>query len=114
MEVVRRQQPLAFVMENVPELLASQEFQEIKSMAEGMGYQLDSGILNAADFGVPQRRRRAIIMACKFIKPKLPSATHFNPQKGTDPFKNGLLPWETVRRAIGDLPLPHGTEVRVG
>jgi DNA (cytosine-5)-methyltransferase 1 len=114
MEVVRRVQPLAFVMENVPELLASEEYQEIRRMATKMGYLIDAAILNAADYGVPQRRRRAIIMATKFIRPKLPTATHFNPQKSMNPFGKGLLPWESVRRAIGDLPPPVGIEVGVG
>jgi len=114
MEVVRRVQPLAFVMENVPELLASEEYQEIRRLAGEMGYLIDAAILNAADYGVPQRRRRAIIMATKFVKPKLPPATHFNPKKVGDPFNKGLLPWESVKRAIGDLPWPMGIEARVG
>jgi DNA (cytosine-5)-methyltransferase 1 len=114
MEVVQKVRPLAFVMENVPELLASEEYQEVLRMAHGMGYQTEAAVLNAADYGLPQRRRRAIIMATRFVKPKLPAATHFNPKKGADPFNNGLLPWESVRRAIGDLPVPVGIEARVG
>ena len=70
MKVVERLNPLAFVMENVPELLQSQEFVEIRKMAAKMGYLLDFGILNAADFGVSQRRGRAIIIGCRVAKPK--------------------------------------------
>lgn len=114
MLVVERLNPLAFVMENVPELLPSQEFAEIRKMSEKMGYFLDYGVLNAADFGVPQRRRRAIVIGCRVGKPKLPTPTHFNPAKPQELFNAGLLPWETVRRAIGDLPEPEGIEARVG
>jgi DNA (cytosine-5)-methyltransferase 1 len=114
MDVVRRVNPSVFVMENVPELLASLEFVEIKKMAQDMGYSLVYSILNAADYGVPQRRRRAIVIASKVGAPRLPDPTHFDPIKGGSLFKNGLLPWETVRRAIGDLPPPEGTEARVG
>ena len=114
MEVVRRVDPPVFVMENVPELLASLEFIEIKKMAQDMGYSLVHSILNAADYGVPQRRRRAIVIASKVGRPRLPDPTHFDPVKGDSFFKNGVLPWETVRRAVGDLPPPEGTEARVG
>ncbi len=114
MTVVERVKPLAFVMENVPELLPSQEFAEIRKISAKMGYQLDYAVLNAADYGVPQRRRRAIVIGCRVAKPKLPLPTHFNPAKSDDLFRTGLLQWESVGRAIGDLPDPEGIEVRVG
>ena len=114
MRAVERINPMAFVMENVPELLPSEEFAEIRKMASKMGYALDFGVLNAADFGVPQRRRRAIVIGCRVAKPRLPAPTHYNPAKSDDLFKTGRLPWESVRRAIGDLPEPEGIEARVG
>ena len=114
MQVVERLRPMAFVMENVPELLASQEFVEIRKMAAKMDYALEFAVLNAADFGVPQRRRRAIIIGCRTAKPRLPLPTHYNSAKSDDLFKTGRLSWETVRRAIGDLPEPEGIQARVG
>jgi DNA (cytosine-5)-methyltransferase 1 len=114
MEVVRRVNPIAFVMENVPELLSSSEFGDIKALAESMGYFVTPGILNAADFGVPQRRKRAIILASRTGKLPLPNPTHGNPLKSPTLFQHGLLPWETVMRAIEDLPEPEGTELRMG
>jgi len=114
MEVVRRVRPFAFVMENVPELLRSEEYQAIRENAERQGYRLVSEVLNAADYGVPQRRRRAIIVGVREGAPVLPVPTHRNPAKlkgGADLF---VLPWRTVREAIADLPRPKGTEVRVG
>lgn len=114
MEVVERVRPAVFVMENVPELLASYEFLEIKATAEKLGYQVVAGILNAADYGVAQRRRRAIVIGSRVGKPQLPSPTHFNPAKEPKAMRPGLLPWETVRRAIGELPKPEGTEPRLG
>jgi DNA (cytosine-5)-methyltransferase 1 len=38
-----------------------------------LGYQLDYGVLNAANFGVPQERNRFFIMGIKNIKPTLPN-----------------------------------------
>lgn len=114
MEVVRRVNPVAFVMENVPELLSSAEFVDIKLLAESMGYFVNAGILNAADYGVPQRRKRAIVLASRTGLLPLPTPTHCNPQKSPTLFQNGLLPWETVTRAIDDLPEPVGIELRIG
>lgn len=113
-EVVRRVRPIAFVMENVPELLASGEFVDIKNHAESMGYLVTAGILNAADYGVPQRRKRAIVLASRIGRVPLPTPTHCDPQKTPTLFEKGLLPWETVARAIGDLIEPIGIEIRVG
>jgi DNA (cytosine-5)-methyltransferase 1 len=113
-EVVRRVRPIAFVMENVPGLLASGEFVDIRSHAESMGYVVTAGILNAADYGVPQRRKRAIVLASRIGRVPLPTPTHCDPQKAPTLFEKGLLPWETVGRAIGDLVHPIGIEIRVG
>lgn len=113
MEVVGRVNPLAFVMENVPELLSSVEFVDIKALAESMGYFVNAGILNAADYGVPQRRKRAIVLASRTGLLALPNPTHCNPQRSPTLFQNGLLPWETVNRAIEDLSAPVGTDLRI-
>ncbi len=114
MEVVRRVKPIVFVMENVPELLASGEFNDIRTDAESMGYLLTADILNAADYGVPQRRKRAILLASRVGRILPPTPTHANPQKTPTLFQNGLLPWETVGRATEDLPEPEGIDIRVG
>jgi len=113
-----------FVMENVPQLLGSQEYQEIVTAAESLGFQLASAKLCAADYGAPQTRWRAFIIGCKFTDPKLffpPKKTHRKPtglnngMSFTDIFERCISdpkPWLTVRDAIGDLPPPIGTEIR--
>lgn len=71
--------PRYFVMENVPNLLTAENgyFQkEIADLFKGMGYDLNTGILNAADYGVPQNRRRAVIIGKRNGKaPILPIKT---------------------------------------
>jgi len=42
-------------------------------------------VLSAADYGVPQTRRRAFIVGCKSFDPAQvfpPRRTHFDPRKG--------------------------------
>lgn len=98
---VEQAQPRILVMENVPELLKSPEYQLFREHVEALGYLVEARVLNAADFGVPQRRKRAIVIATKGGIPLFPEATHTE-RAGEGA---GRRPWRTVREAIGDLPL---------
>jgi len=124
-EVVERSGARVFVMENVPQLLGSFEHGEITGIAEAMGFRVWGNVLCAADYGVPQTRRRAFIMGCKFYDPSLvfpPRGTHFDPSKGggqvsfSGSGEQGCSPnavrWRTVGDAIADLPPPVGTGIR--
>lgn len=122
LDVVERSGAQIFVMENVPQLLKSDEFNEIRLEAVRLGFKLAFGILRAADYGVPQRRYRAFIIGCTFADPNRvfpPKRTHISPDNGVKSiFKvNGehiAAPekWRTVRDAISDLPPPKGTGIR--
>ncbi|MEN6476301.1 MAG: DNA cytosine methyltransferase [Syntrophaceae bacterium] len=125
LEVVERSGAQVFVMENVPQLLGSFEHGDIIGTAAAMGFKCWGEVLCAADYGVPQTRRRAFIVGCKFFDPSRvfpPRKTHFDPRKGGAQLSllqedgNDFLPiavkWCTVRDAIADLPKPKGTEIR--
>ena len=99
---VEHVEPLAFVIENVPEFQKSSEFDELcRRMASHpllREYSYGHGVLNAVDYGVPQRRRRGIFLAVRGREvPWPPPPTH-----GSGPI--GQAPVRTVRDAIGDLP----------
>lgn len=64
-EVVALVKPKYFVMENVPNLLTTEDGyfkKEIESLFENIGYKIVADVLNASDFGVPQNRKRAVII----------------------------------------------------
>ena len=122
MEVVERSGARVFVMENVPQLLGSLEHSEIAQRAIEHGFSVWAGALPAADYGVPQTRKRAVIVGCKDTDPSAffpPLRTHFDPRKKPDQlsllggaYASTAKPWETVRDAVADLPHPQGTEIR--
>ncbi|MCE2498715.1 MAG: DNA cytosine methyltransferase [Nitrosopumilaceae archaeon] len=81
-------------MENVPELLSSKyrkHFKFFRGKMESKGYRVASGVVNMAEFGLPQTRKRAIVLASR------------NPIATPRPIMAGenLV---TVRRAISHLP----------
>ena len=66
--VVELVKPKYFVMENVPNLLTSEKGyfrKELEELFQKLGYTVNTSILNASDFGVPQNRKRAIIIGKK-------------------------------------------------
>lgn len=94
MEIVKAINPVAILMENVPEFLSGrywEHFHRAQEIMVGLGYVVKDNIYNAAEFGVPQERFRSVVIAMK---------------------KNFVLPtgflrkdnFHTVRDAIGDLP----------
>jgi DNA (cytosine-5)-methyltransferase 1 len=93
--------PSTFVMENVPQLLASPEYAAFKQRARRLGFAVDQRVLNAADFGVPQVRKRAIVIGTKTGRVEWPCATHSDPNRAVA----GTLPWRTFAEAVHDLPL---------
>lgn len=67
-EVVKYVEPKFFVMENVPNLLTNENgfFKgEIEKLFSDINYFTSFQIVSAADFGVPQNRKRAIIIGSK-------------------------------------------------
>lgn len=64
-EILRIKKPYSFMLENVKQLVShdgGRTFETIKEKLEQLGYFLHIKILNALDFGVPQKRERVIIV----------------------------------------------------
>lgn len=60
---VKYLRPKSVMMENVPELVQNERFSEFRTALEKIGYVGNYRILDARDYGVPQRRERMIYMA---------------------------------------------------
>ncbi len=97
--------PAHVMVENVPGLKGkgSDVLDNFKRMLEREGYQWDEKALYAKDYGVPQNRRRYVLIASRLFEPKIPVATHGN--------KPDLLPYQTVRQAIQNYPAISAGEV---
>lgn len=103
--------PKWILMENVAEMRNSfgkYYTDEIVERLTYAGYKVTHGIHNSADYGIPQRRRRAFFMARRDgASPKEPSATHS--QEASNDLFGLKKPYITVWDAISDLrPLEHG------
>jgi DNA (cytosine-5)-methyltransferase 1 len=94
-----------FVMENVPQLLGSLEYEDFSTRARAQGWDVRESVVNAADYGVPQIRRRAIVIGSLRGPAPMPSMTHSRkPAEAVEDGVPRLCPWVTVRDAIGALP----------
>lgn len=100
--IVKAIKPKVFLMENVPAILNMEGGairKRITDIFNGIGYKTDVKVLLAANFGVPQMRRRAVFIGNRLdISPEkmYPEETHGPGRK---------FPYITVGEAILDLPL---------
>lgn len=110
--------PKVLVLENVPNIIkaktkAGEKVVEIiRREFEGIGYHVYSSVLTASDYGVPQMRKRFVMIASMqaLINP-FPKATHYVNDSDLTEIeenrflkKNGLVRCPTLWEAISDLP----------
>jgi len=72
-------QPAAFIMENVPGLIQKRTrpyFDWALSQLSGCGFRLNWAVLNSADYGIPQKRKRLIVIGSRDMQLRFPTATH--------------------------------------
>jgi DNA (cytosine-5)-methyltransferase 1 len=85
--------PELVTMENVPRLVSSSVFREFMEQLSSLGYHLDVKSCYGPDYGLPQHRRRLVLLASSLGPIDVPSG---HVQKKD---------YRTVRRAIGQLPV---------
>lgn len=96
--------PKAILMENVPGLanVGKRVFNRFLSKLGRLGYECDWRVVQMADHGVPQSRRRLVLLAGKGFKIPFPPPTHHKHAKQGEKARG----WVTVREAIGGREAP--------
>ncbi len=94
--------------EQVPQVLPI--WQHYAWQLRGLGYSTWAGILNAADYGVPQERQRAVLLASRTINVTPPTPTHAQ-QPESDLWGEQRSQWRTMAETVG---LPTGCEYDSG
>ena len=81
--------PMTVMAENVPGLVAAAVFEEFTDELGALGYEYRHEVVNVSHYGVPQRRRRLLLVASRLGRP---------------PLGERSPKCKTVREAISDLP----------
>lgn len=103
--------PKIMIMENVPNLIKAKTHDKelviniIVQELQNLGYHVYHTILSATDFGVPQIRKRLVVIASKNpLENPFPQATHTTENNFHSLFNDNLKPTPTLWDAISDLP----------
>ncbi len=97
--LVEKVSPHLIAFENVPLIRKENIFTNFCDTLHSFGYHFDPDlIVYCPDYGVPQKRRRLVLIASILGKVELIPKTHSGSPD------DGLLPFATVEDAIGDLP----------
>jgi len=104
-KTILRVKPKYFVVENVAAFAKSPQFELFQAAVDGgdlADYDFKHDILNAADYGAPQARKRAVLIGYHrdLAFPGFPEKTH-----SAHADDDGLERYVTVEDALGDVPL---------
>jgi DNA (cytosine-5)-methyltransferase 1 len=101
LRLVEALRPRHLAFENVPGLVEGRwrgYFDAFRDRLGTLGYTIEWRIADAAEYGVPQRRRRLLVVGSRVTAPCLPEPSH------ADGEADGVKRFVTVRHAIGHLP----------
>lgn len=93
--LIREVRPEIVTIENVPELLdrGRAVFDRLLRTLRAVGYKIDYRIVNCAEYGVPETRRRLVLLASTLGEISIPAGRYRSPDR-----------WRTVRQTIARLP----------
>lgn len=101
-------EPEWIAMEEVPDVLPL--WKQYAAILRSWGFSVWCGTLNSADFGVPQTRKRAILLASRVRTAEPPTPTHARRAEPESLFGPGRERWVSMAEALGwgatDRPVP--------
>lgn len=110
--IISDKQPMFFVAENVKGLVSLGKGEVLRHIVRdftGAGYSTSWAVLNSADYGVPQKRMRFVMLGIRndiYEEPATfpPKPTHQSPQAKKR--QSGLADWLAVGKALAHIPEP--------
>ena len=125
--LVEEIKPKTILFENVPGLEHDERFPKMINRLKKAGYSIDHKVINMADYGVPQRRRRLIVIGSMLGEIKIPESKAAKitvrdtigslpkPEESNDVLHNSLsIHSETVINRIGLIPKDGGSRLDLG
>lgn len=102
--------PWTIMLENVPGLAEDGRFEAFVETLDRMRYEVRWKVLDAADYGVPQRRKRLILIASRFAEPRFPSPSPTRPSVAD--FIRGLPSVGTSGDPAHDAEMQHSERIQ--
>ncbi|WP_439327876.1 DNA cytosine methyltransferase [Lonepinella sp. BR2357] len=90
--LIKESQPELITMENVPEVVKHKVYHDFVAELQHLGYFIWAGTIKCVEYGLPQQRRRHVLLASKLGEINIIPPTHSKEN------------WVTVQQAIGHLP----------
>lgn len=110
LRLIRYLRPMSVMLENVPRLAENRRFKKFRETLEALGYQVRWDILNTANFGVPQRRRRLVLLADRTVLPTF--APNDRKQKTVRQFIEKLSPPARSRDVLHNYKVERSKKVQ--
>lgn len=103
-QLIETIRPTAIMMENIPGLADRGKlfFKKFLGVLQRLGYQCEWRVEQMANFGLPQSRRRLVLLAGCGFSIAFPAPSHARSPKA----KSKLKRWRTVRDSIGQMRAP--------
>lgn len=127
LRIIRSLKPISLMLENVPALARNRRFSKFLAALKSLGYRITWDILNTANYGVPQRRHRLVLLASKSIAPQFATADEHHvkvrdaiaalssPRQSNDPLHNySVSRTDAIRRRIARIPTNGGSRSALG
>ncbi|MGQ0480695.1 MAG: DNA cytosine methyltransferase [Pseudonocardia sp.] len=106
--VINDVRPRYFLLENVTGLLSMQGgklWENVANELSNLGYSFNYSVLHAADYGVPQMRRRLIVLGARDgAPPPHPEPQYVAARIDLTLFSDDLPPYITCGEALADVP----------